>query len=129
MKITYKKKKLIMLLKEYPLMYIYCPEKNNSTFLLENNIKSIKFKNTLLKSYNKNLFNGVVLLIYGRDIKKNINELKNILGLFCLNENKLNYFISFNKYLNILIYFKTNLCFNPLLNILMGPLFWFLLKI
>lgn len=128
MKNLYKKNKLTMLLKEYPLIYVFCPKDNESKFLFENNIKSIKIKNTLLKSYNKNLFNGDVLLIYGENVQQYLKELKNIVGIFCINNNK-NYFITFGKFLKILIYLKKNLKYNSIFNVLKGPLFWFLLKI
>lgn len=129
MKSLYKKKKLITLLKEYPLVYIYCSEKINSNILIKNNIKNIKFKNSLLKGYNKDLFNGNILLIYGVNVQKNLKELKNIIGIFCLNNKKISYIITFNKFLNILIYLKKDLKYINLLNLFEGPLFWFLLKL
>ena len=129
MKISYKKKKLIKLLQEYPLIYIYCSETTNSNILIKNNIKNIKFKNSLLRSYNKNLFNGTILLIYGDNVKKHLKKLNNIIGIFCLNNKKMNYFITFNKFLNILIYLKNDLKYTNLLNVLNGPTLWFLLKI
>ncbi len=129
MKNFYNNKKLTMLLKEYPIVYIYCPEKNNSNDLFENNIKSIKFKNNLLKGYNKKIFNGNVLLIYGNNISKHLKELKNIIGLFCKNNKNLTYFITFFKFLNILIFLKRNLIYDSFLNVLSGPIFWFILKI
>lgn len=129
MKILYKKKKLITLLKEYPLIYINCSEKTNSNFLIKNSIKNIKFKNSLLKNYNKDLFNGTILLIYGDNVQKHLKELNTIIGIFCLNKKNTNYIITFNKYLNILKYLKKDLEYTNLLNILQGPLFWFLLKL
>ena len=129
MKISYKKKKLTTLLKEYPLIYVYCSETINSNVLIKNNIKNIKFKNSLLRSYNKNLFNGTILLIYGDNVKNHLKELNNIIGIFCLNNKKTNYFITFNKFLNILIYLKKDLKYTNLLNLLNGPTLWFLLKI
>ncbi len=129
MKVLYKKKKLIRLLNEYPLIYIYCFEKKNTKFLINNNIKNIKFKNSLLRKYNNNIFNGNILLIYGENVQQHLKELKNIIGIFCLNNKKKNYFITFNKFIYILKYLKKDLKYTNLLNLLQGPFFWFLLKL
>ena len=128
MKVLYKKKKLITLLQEYPLIYIYCSNSVNLNILIKNNIQNIKFKNSLLRTYNKNLFNGTLLLIYGDNIKKHLSELTNIIGIFCLNNN-INYIITFTKFLNILIYLKKDLKYINFFNVLNGPTLWFLLKI
>lgn len=129
MKNLYNKKKLLYLLEEYPIIYIYCLDNNsNEKKLIKNNIKHIKIKNSLLKTYNKNLFNGNVLLIYGKNIENKINELKNIVGIFCRNNKNQNYFITLNKFLKILIYYQKSVNYSSILNILNGSIFWFLLK-
>jgi hypothetical protein len=128
MKVLYKTKKLEKLLEEYPLIYINCSEKNENNVIIKNNIKNIKFKNSLLKKYNKNLFNGTVLLLYGNEVQKFLKELNNIIGIF-FKSNNINYFITLKKFLQILIYFKSNLKYINILNILEGPSYWFILKL
>jgi hypothetical protein len=128
MKVLYKTKKLEILLKEYPLVYIYCSEKINNNIIIKNDIKNIKFKNSLLKKYNKDLFNGTILLLYGDNVHYHLKELNNIIGIF-FKSKKENYFITFKKFLHILVYFQKYLKCTNILNVLEGPLFWFLLKL
>ena len=128
MKFLYHTKKLMKLLEEYPLIYIYQFKNKDSNVFLKNNIKNIKFKNSLLKKYHKDFFNGNVVLLYGDNINNIINELNNIIGIF-FKSNRSNYFITFKKFLNILIYLKSNFKYLNILNVLKGPVFWFLLKL
>ena len=127
MKLVYKKKHLLMLFKEYPFIYLCSMEKlNDFNFLINNDIKNIKFKNTLLKTFNKKFFNGIILLVYGNNLP--IHKLKNIVGIFCNNHKFQQYFISFEKYLKIIKYLNFTLKYKPLYNLLKGRFFWLLLK-
>lgn len=128
MKIQYNKKKLISLLEENSLIFIFCSNHLNINFFNINNIKNFKFKNILLKCYNKTLFNGVILLLYGNSLNKHLNDLKNIIGIFYLNSKKNLCLFTFKKYLTIIKYLNLIYKYKSFLNIINGPLFWFLIK-
>lgn len=132
MKIQLKKKQLIKLLKENSLIYIFCPttEKFEIKFFSLNKIKKFKFKNTLLKKYNKNFFNGQIFLFFGENVFLKVKEIKNILGVFYLNFKKNISLLTFNKYLNIINYLNIYLKYYSFLNIARNNvLLWFLIKI
>jgi hypothetical protein len=126
MKILYQKKVIEHILQENPIVFITNSQKEN--FILNKQIKNKKFKNLVLQQYNKNLFNGIVYFLYGHNILKEILDLKILVsGVFYQNKN-FKCIISFKKFLILNIYYNS-IKIKPLLNILEGNLFWFILKI
>lgn len=117
MKILYQRKYIEFIIQENPLVFISNCEKS----ILDNleDIKFKRFKNLILQNYNKNIFNGITYLIYGKNIYNIIKKSKiNISGIFLLNKYNKIYIISFNKLKNIMLYnniFKYK-CFFDVLN-------------
>jgi len=129
MKNLYLRNVIKLIFEHNPVVFIITnTEKNLIVSGNINDIKIKKFKNILLQEYNKNIFNGVTYLVYGKAIHQTILDLKlNISGVFITTPRKQTYIFSFNKY-NKLLKYSHSLLILPLLDILEGNIFWFLSK-